>query len=366
MATLSKIIVSGFGCSGSSVVVDWAREFDGCHVFPDEFDLFRHPDGVQDLRDALTRRISLRRCFIAMERFSRLVAVMSRPATAQFGRDYEKKAFSGFESLMQDFLDDLTAITYPASKTATWIALHGELSVFGNFTDEASLSTNDRAKISKLNRRANSRSKAKARLAKALLRFHGQPRRTTLSEMHQPKVLDEKEFDALARQYFDKMAKCIGPRSKSHLVLDQAIGASGMPDGLNLMSDCKAVVVHRDPRDVYMSGLKAGRDWVPTASPEEFAQWLSVAMPPIQLDDPRVALVGFEKLVQEPERAFGFLADFLGLDMSQRKDMGRFFDPQESSANVGRWQTHPDQELISKVALKCQPIYDAVRKRETL
>lgn len=173
-------------------------------------------------------------------------------------------------------------------------------------------------------------------------------------------------FDAIARRYFDELARRIGPADKTHLVLDQAIGPADMPGGLDLISDCRAVVVHRDPRDVFMSGLKKERHWVPTVSAEDFANWFDIAMPKVDLRDPRIVVVGFEDLVTEPDRHFGYLEEFLGLSPGARRVPGGFFGPENSRLNVGRWRRRPDQALMTRVAELCRPRYEAMRRNNTL
>ena len=357
--------MSGFGCSGSSVVVDWAREYDGCYALDGEFDLFRNPDGVQDLRCALTSRVSLRRCYLAMVRFERLVTVMARQPGRVFGRDYERKTYDGFAAHMRAFLGELTAVHYPAGSTATWIEKHAELSPHGQFIDESSVGRRMREFVAKLHESAKYGSKAKAARARLFLRLLGHPRRTERKEMYQPISLTGAEFDAIARRYFDDMVRRIGPADKTHLVLDQAIGPTGMPGGLDLISDCRAVVVHRDPRDVFMSGLTKERHWVPTASAEDFARWFSIAMPQIHLQDPRICVVGFEDLVIAPERHFGYLERFLGWNAGAKRAPGSHFDPEVSRQNVGKWKQHPDQELMAQVARLCRPRYEAMRENNT-
>lgn len=365
MKQVTKVVVSGFGCSGSSAVVDWLREYRSCHVLDDEFDLFRHPDGVQDLRDALTMRVSVRRCYLAMRRFSNLTRVMARRPGRNFGRDLERITFRGFENHMRAFLAELTAVSYPAGSTATWIERHGEVSHYATPVDESSVSPRMQEFLVKLHRRAQSPTQPKSMIAKSMLRWMGHPLPAEREEMYQPLSLTGEEFDAIARRYFDEMARRMVPPDKSHLVLDQAVGPSGMPGGLDLMSDVRAIVVHRDPRDIFMSGLTKNRHWVPTNSAEDFARWFRIAMPRIKLDDPRICVVGFEDLVTEPSRYLSYMERFLGLCSRDRPAPGSMFEPRTSLKNVRKWQLHPDQDLICKVARLCRPHYEAMLENNT-
>lgn len=341
--------MAGFGCSGSSLVVDWAGRFSDCHVFPGEFDLFRRTDGVLDLRRTLTSQPGIFSANVALRRFGKFVSMMARPHDLAFGRDVEAVTYPGFEAHLHAFLDGLIALRHPAPKTADWIMQHSEADPPGR---------------SRLFQRARSTSEPKRTIARMVLRLRGLPLPERETEIWIPRVLSAEEFDDYARPFLDDMAARIA-REKGFLVLDQAFMPSNVEDGLNLFSDGLGIVVHRDPRDVFMSGLKADRDWLPTGSAEDFAAWFKIAVPKIALNDARIFVIGFEDLVTAPDRAFAALGEFTGLDAGVEHLQTARELAAQSQGNVGKWKAHPDQKLIAKVHDLCADHYQAIVSHNT-
>lgn len=347
---LTRVIVGGFGYSGSSAIVDWMQEKPGCVVFPAEWDFFRQPDGLQDLRDALTQRVSNRRAHVALKRFMYLAATMARPPGAVFGRGFEALAYPGLEQDLLTFAESLVALSIPSPVTARFLEDHQRYQPAPR--GPAPMRAVKASLMRKIRRRAPGPSRS---VIAAVLRLLDADMAALATDPLAPKAILAPEpmtpevFDARSRPHFDAItAKMAGPTA-GHLVLDQGFSSAGAKAGLGLMSNTKAIYVHRDPRDVYLSSVTRNLDWIPIGSVEDFATWFRITMPKADLDDPRIRVIAFEDLVHRPDAVLDHLAAFLGLDPQPGPLHRTRFDPAVSVKNSGKWRDHPDQALMQKV-----------------
>lgn len=348
---LTRIVVSGFGYSGSTAVLDWLAEKSFCKVFPTEWDLFRQPDGLQDLRDALTDRVSNRRAYIGLKRFMYLAVTMSRPGGRVFGRDFEALAYPGFQEDVLDFANSLVAVSVPAPATAKWLEDHHIYQPAPLPPERSSVVS---ASLQRKIRRSTS--EGRTRFLKRLLKFVDSSAGYEVTDplaptaILLPSPMTTEDFDAHSRRYFDPITRKIAGPDFTHLVLHHGFLSTGVKAGLGLMSNVKAIYVHRDPRDVFLSSVTQQIDVIPNNSVEDFAHWFRMTMPKADLNDPRIKVIAFEDLVQKPDAVLDHLSAFLDLDTAPGPKHRTLFDPSVSVKNSGKWRDYEDQDLMQRVA----------------
>lgn len=358
---LTKVIVGGFGYSGSSAVIDWLREQPTCSVFPVEWDFFRQPDGLQDLRCALTRRVSNRRAYIALKRFMYLSVTMCRPNGQVFGRGYEDLAYPGLEQDLLDFARSLIALSIPSPITAKWLEDHQVYQVRSETSGVFPAVT-----ASLMRKLRRNPSKFKEQLLSQTLKLLDRRLYDALTDelaprdLLLPSLMTAESFDAHSRVHFDKIARKLAGADSEYLVLHNGFSNAGVKDGLNLMTNTKAIYVHRDPRDVFMTSVTENLDVIPVDSVESFARWFQIAMPKPDMHDPRIRVIAFDDLVQKPDLVLDHLADFLGIQETSGPLRRTLFNPDVSAKNSGKWRRYEDQEKMQQVWDATQDHYQHV------
>ena len=105
--------------------------------------------------------------------------------------------------------------------------------------------------------------------------------------------------------------------------------------------------MYRDPRDVYMSGITKVREWVTTNSKEDFVNWVKCHYRPLENINSEVLALRFEDVVSDYDNATLKINEFIGIDNSLHLNPKNMFIPTESAKNIGKWKSHPDQEIMN-------------------
>lgn len=333
MAELDFIDVSGVGNTGKSAVVDLLREFPHLWV-PEywfEFDLLRIPGGLLDLRHALLEDWSPIRSDAALRRFDRVVEMMGVDP-----RPWEIGAVLRSTSQRYDarFGGQFRALTRAFSAAFRTSAYRSEWP-YHALADGAA-----------------------RRLAFKLARRAGLRRLVTREVL----LVDGREFDSQARDLMSALfGKLVGPGATG-AVLNNGFEPFHPQSALDML-DARQIVVTRDPRDVYVSGLNAhgvsaadrsliafdndgmNKSFLATDDLALFVARFRRYHEELGPSDPRVLRVRFEDLVIRPEPEIARIAAFLGLDPEQRA-VGSHFRPEQSARNVGLWRNYSRQDEI--------------------
>ena len=111
--TPRAVLVTGFGNSGVTAVMNLLDECEGYSCPPQEFFLIQHPDGITALEDALVNSWSEFAPDWALRRFRTLVGVLARrPTRFRFGHDYGTHFCSDFRTHALAYADRLAGIKY--------------------------------------------------------------------------------------------------------------------------------------------------------------------------------------------------------------------------------------------------------------
>jgi len=323
---MNVIDLSGYSFSGKSAVYDVISGWDGyySHGKEFEFDLIRVQGGLLDLRLALTQKHwSPVRSSEAIRNFIRLVHHMGGDRNLlsrlrRSGASYDHY-FPSFSLLTNEFVRSLVESSWQCE----WpFALYSR--------DNAYLT------------------------AIKLARKFGFSREDTVYLARS----SEADFDTKSSEYFERLFAPIAARGFRWLVLNNAFEPFSPERSIELFDHAKAIVVDRDPRDVYISALRAGIIEgsqvglaVTGGSVSNFIRRFRIYRSVANAKSPHVYRMQFESLVldyeDEVERIRIFLDDASVTTTSQ----GRAFDPAKSLRNVGQWRRLDDLLLLDDVAV---------------
>jgi Sulfotransferase family len=328
--------VTGTGNSGKAAAVDLLREFEGVYA-PEwwfEFDFIRAPNGLLDLRHRLVHDWSPVRGHYAIRAFLDLTEKMGRdpkwwdvPGLMRSTSQRYDKRFNGqFRALTTAFAHSFVGTQFLAEWPFDYLS-EGDVSRF----------------VRKIIRRAG---------------FRSWLRRPVL-------VPDSHNFDAKARRYLNALFSQFVPLKTRVVILNNGFEPFNPAPALDMIGDARQIVVIRDPRDIYVSGLNRhnvrkkdqglvafdndglNKSFLATDDLATFTQRLRAFYDHLpSFPDARVLRLRFEDIALDYERTVARICAFLDLDRSHHVNPRGHFQPEKSAANVGLWRKYSRQQDI--------------------
>jgi hypothetical protein len=303
--------VCGFGATGSSCVTDFLKEFDENIVLDDiEFFLPYFPDGIDDLAYHLhAGSLKFQSSIVAIERFQKLCKNNSMR--------FMKRATHGqFEKLTQNYLQKIIQLDwycycnidnfllYPIQKNI----------LIGNIIKHFLL-------------------KSLSALEKIINReIHIYP----LRERHFS--INPENFTTITREYVNALLSSMGKQNGKNVVLDQPFAGNNPQKSFAYFDNPKAIVVDRDPRDLYLSVKKFSRyeGWrfTPTETVEKFVIYYKRLREnmPYTLPHKDILNIHLEDMIYEYDKTTKHIIMFL--DLKEHSKPKSIFDPQISINNT--------------------------------
>jgi len=128
-------------------------------------------------------------------------------------------------------------------------------------------------------------------------------------------------------------------------LIEQPFPPNNPEDVFPYFDDPYAIIVDRDPRDIYLIAkiaLKDGR-FIPTATVEDFVTYYrAVRKHRPDCDLKRVLRVSFEDLVYNYEKTVKTIEEFLNI--KNHVDMKKYFNPEISIRNTQMWKRFPEEK----------------------
>lgn len=331
--------VSGVGNTGKTAVSDILREIDNYYVpeYSFEFDIFRVPGGVLDLKYNLCEDWSPIRSHDAYERFlQRLELMGENPKWYQFfkvmaitGNRYDAKFNNRFTTEGKKFVHSFIRGEY----LAYWPYEFLNYSFLRRF-------------LKKLQMKSGFRLKARVPV----------------------RLVDGSEFNQRASAFIDSIFTDFRTSSNKTVVFNNAFEAYNPVRSLDILHGSKSIIVTRDPRDVYVSGQNAhmvkkedqklqakendglNKSFLATDDLKLFIERYRLYMKHVYRgQDKRVLVLRFEEVVTSYEQTLEKIYQFLELDPAKHKDRKKYFNPEKSIKNVGIWKNFSDQQTIQKI-----------------
>lgn len=287
----------GFSWSGSSAAADLLAEYAGIQVYnDDEFLLAFYPDGLEDLDYNLNIKCSkFLSSTVAIPRFRKVAKMLLNGITK-----------SAYKPITDEYLEKIVQVR--------WLAVAQGQEVFS--------------------------SKRYYDFANRFLRnlpvdFCRKVKFPPLEWLEYSIKPDN--FYTITQDYTDRILKSIGLDLSKHIVLDQPFPGNNPIQCLKYYRDAKAIVVDRDPRDLYL----LAKEYFPKRSyqtPHETVEEFITFFYHMHKDmnevaaHPDVLCIKFEELVFEYDETVKKVQKFLGI--GEHIYPKRFFKPERSMANT--------------------------------
>lgn len=331
--------VSGVGNSGKTAACDLLREIDGIHVPPYwfEFDFIRIPNGLLDLRHRLVEDWSPTRAPYAIKAFCHTAEMMGVdpawwdiPGLLQSSSQRYDRYFSGrFVRLSKEFAHSFIRVTY----LGEWPYDDMQLWPGWRFLRKAA-------------RKLGYRSSLRRRVI----------------------VPDAADFDRGATAFLEKLFSFNAPQGSHTVVLNNGFEPFNPSPGLDMVHGSRQIVVTRDPRDVYVSGLNRhkirnenkallpfdndglSKSFLATDDLAEFVKRQRIFYDHLySANDERVLRLRFEDLCCAYDESKARIFAFLGIDATRHTSPRTSFIPEKSRANVGLWRKYSGKAEISYI-----------------
>lgn len=310
---MNKIIVASYMGSGSSAATDLLREFEGIYCPNGSYEyVFLHcPHGVFDLEDELLRNNNAIRSDEALRSFREAMGELFENDHWWFA-NYREKLSASFMDHVERYIQRLACCEYEGF----WY---------------------DHEKVTR----------SEKNLGRALRKF-GFPSARFMRRFGDTMVVafpTDAEFYEASRLFIDEvLADLCASGDTRALLLDQLL----LPHNLYRLPDYfphdgRALVVQRDPRDVFALNKYV---WRPRGCPiplpfdaAKFCTYFRAMRESVKpWDDKVVKQVWFEDLVLHYDETVGEIVQFLDSWLGPHATPKAFFDPSKSRANVAAYK----------------------------
>ena len=300
--------VCGFGSSGSSAVTDYLKEFSNTEVLDEvEFQLLTYPDGVESLDYYLNQNISkYASSDVAITRFKlfadRIALSMNRYTNGMFS------------ILTKEYIEKITQTSWRGYGSSDNAIFNGI--IYKNIGNRL----------------------MKARLIPLYEKIF-KKKADCYPVRDIPFSVKPENFEAITRGYLNKVLLSMG-MSKGQdtiTVLNQPFAGNDPEKSFKFFDDAYAIVVDRDPRDMYLFAKKflfsVGRA-IPSDDVETFVIYYKKLREdqPYSKPNKRILNIQFEEMVYDYENATKKIRDFCGLNLINRKQT--IFVPNRSVNNT--------------------------------
>lgn len=319
--------ISGFSWSGSGAVIDYLMEFEENQVYTPEFIIAYHPDGLHDLDINLNENCAkFLSSGVAIPRFRKTsISLM------------EKQTRGKVKPITEEYLDKITQ--------ARWIGLeqgHELVRKHEWLYHHVGLRIRDRV------------------ITKLSPEFCWKYKPYPLAEMEYSICPDL--FIEHTQNYVVKILKAIGLDVNKNIVLNQPFPGNNPIPYMKYYPDAKAIVVDRDPRDVFvfLKYIFPGHSYsVPLESVDVFCEYYEHMHKNLNqtLNHPDVLYLHFEDLVYKYLDTTERIKNFLHLGINKKKK--EYFIPEESEANTQVFLNNGKHEEIMVIEKRLKDyLYD--------
>lgn len=317
-----KIIsCAGFGGTGSSIITDLFRECSNVYSVGGnglEFFFLHEPDGIKDLENALVEGHRFKVDF-AIKRFKKLAENLyyNNPSGSSY-----KNFFNGkFLDITNDYLNSLGIIEW---KEGWWHR------IFEN-------------KDKKFHRFIKN-----MRFQKYVEKYYSlyepdswKPVYTGYATQYYCNI-NKNDFIGKTKVYLEKLFSEINTTAE-YLLFDQLFPPTDTEEYIKYFDHAKAIVVERDPRDLYfVNKVYWGCGFMPFSKVETFIVWYKKTRNIVKASK-NVLTVKFEDFLYKTEDTIKSVLSFIGLSEQQHDKKRTFLFPEKSITNT---------QLIKRIRLR--------------
>ncbi|MBQ9661775.1 MAG: hypothetical protein IJV40_01335 [Oscillospiraceae bacterium] len=302
--------------TGSSAVTDLFSECGNIYSLGDyEYRFLQEPDGIADLEYNIVENNHRHNTSDAIKRFQRYMSnnwKMGYGGYKVFGTEYK--------ALVEQYIDSLCEL-----KTHTWWNK--------DRTDKGWLFCQADRAYSLLRRLTSGGLKSEEKYSLLQDREYGYYT-----------AISEEIFLDRTRVFVDSLLRTVLPEEYSMIMVDQMIPPTNTDRYVRYFNDVRAIVVDRDPRDLYLlEKLKWKWGIIPTSNVEEFVKWFLITRKysaPSFDSSGDVLRLKFEDLIYRYEPTVDLLFNFVGVKKEDHIYPRKYFNPQVSSHNTRLFENH--------------------------
>ncbi|AYP98614.1 hypothetical protein DVR01_04690 [Limosilactobacillus fermentum] len=310
--------------SGSSVITDFVSEFESVYSYTnEEFRFVQDPDGISDLEYNLVENFNRHNSGYALKKYKQLVDFY----TGDFlNRRYDKFLQGNWKKLSYQYIENLTDFKY-----------HGwwQYDLFG------------KGKLFYFRKRFLNK------IIKGTI-WHNQPERSLNNlkeEITYCSHPSEEKFLRLTREYIDALFSSVS--DKDIVVVDQLVPPSNNKRFVRYFNNLQAIIVDRDPRDIYLLEKYVWKDGVIPANVRTFCKWFLYTRDNRQntiSDDMHFKYIQFEDMVYKYDETTNSIENWLGLKEKDHLRKREIFNPNVSKKNTRLWEKiNCDKEEINYI-----------------
>lgn len=308
--------VCGYGYTGSGALLDLFREyknFSQCPFDDVEIMLTYYPDGLESLAynlyEAPSRFMS---SDIAIYRFERFMYQYARSSKVVKAATHGK-----IPEITEEFLKNITDIEWSGS----WLFdfYQKQETNIGWFMSRA------------------------FRTIQRILEKKGMY--IPLNQRNMRLAVDEDRFYKEARAYIGKIIDVMYPDKHSRVILNQPFAANFPTKSFVFFDDPRAIIVDRDPRDVYIlskRAVKSRSEWIPTDDVNKFIKyyrWMHSHFDK-EIQNENVVIVNYEDLIFNSELVIEDIEKIIG-ELGEKNGERHFF-PEVSINNTQLFKKYPE------------------------
>lgn len=328
--------VSGVGNSGKGALVDLLRELDNFYV-PEywfEFDMLRVPGGLLDFRHSLVKDWSPIRSNAAYYQFIDVIEKMGLDPKFwdlmglinSTGQRYDRRFNGKFRSTSRQFADKFKVGSYKTEWAYDGLRENGF-----------------------------------KRLAKRFMRRLGL-RQHLFDEVV---LMNGDDFDRRAKRYIEDLYRLFISPTCDHVVFNNGFEPFNPEPGLSML-DAYQIVIYRDPRDIYVSGLNMhniaeedkhflafdndglSKSFLATDDLDAFVKRYKLYREQLfSGSNNKILHLSFEELILNYATQTKKIFAFLDIDSERHQRANTKFIPSESKKNIGIWKNYSRKNEIN-------------------
>lgn len=300
------LIISGFGWSGSGLLIDVLTSTNCWEKFPVEFRLFKDKGGVVDLMNSAK---DLSRPFnysIDLENFEKLSKVLGRSNGMRFGMNYNKLTNGRFSTAVNLFIGNLKKNYFYSDAFV--------------FQYQNSFLCDLRWKI---------------------LRKLGIRNRFKRKYLPSPILEIKRELFLFFDNLFSNYEK--------RIILDQAVDPGDECTIMELSERFVMISVDRDPRDIYVDYVNS-KDVL--FNVDSFIELFKITRNGLTFVNANILRTRFEILINNMDEELDRICSFLDIHDDHIKNLLKKYDFSQSKANIGIYNNFHDQKAIKKIEIE--------------
>lgn len=299
--------------TGSSAVTDFITEFDTVYSMGDyEFRFLHDPDGIADLEYHLVWNHNRHNSGHAVKRFKKIVDFN---AGFKFVPRYEPFFQNQWKKLSYEYIDELVDFSFKG-----WWQY--------DLLDKGLVYYYYKLLFNKIYQKTIARKTEKV--------LNVLPNEITYCSRP-----SQEEFDLKTKNYLRKLFKEANKENKPYLMVDQLLPSSNLNRYWKFFDDIKAIVVERDPRDLYiLEKYKWKASLIPTDDVHKFCEWYKYTRAHRKTevwDCDKAILLQFEDLIYKYDETTERLVEWLGLDKKNHSTPLQKLNPERSIKNTRLW-----------------------------